>query len=83
MDSRSPNSANPSVEFYSHPEQFITEHCIQKFGDLETNVLEFLRKLNGFYKVQVPVLDINKFPAKLHTPKMMKAIEYFEKKRAA
>ncbi|MCW7486989.1 hypothetical protein ND814_18550 [Leptospira bandrabouensis] len=76
-----PNSLNPSVSFLEKPEQFILEHCQNKQGNLEQNVLEFLRRLTTVYKVKVPMLKLQNFPSELHTPAMKRAMEYFEKNK--
>ncbi|TGN08592.1 hypothetical protein [Leptospira bandrabouensis] len=76
-----PNSLNPSVSFREHPEKFILEHCENKQGDLEQNILEFLRRLTTVYKVKMPTLKLENFPVSLHTVQMKRAMEYFEKNK--
>ncbi|TGK45548.1 MULTISPECIES: hypothetical protein [Leptospira] len=76
-----PNSLNPSVSFRENPEKFILEHCENKQGNLETNILEFLRRLTTVYKVKMPPLKLANFPSSLHTPSMKRAMEYFEKNK--
>jgi len=81
--SRSPNTINPTVTFWDAPERFIIEHCSRKFGDHEQNILEFVRNFLGKYQVNVPALDINKFPVALRTPGIEKMCRHLANRNRA
>ncbi|GBF44482.1 hypothetical protein LPTSP2_37850 [Leptospira ellinghausenii] len=76
-----PNALNPTVSFEDNPEKFILEYCSNKEGSLETNILEFLRRLTTVYKVKMPSMKLENFPSSLHTPQMKRAMEYFAKNK--